>query len=133
MEELIRKGKKDLAESFTFKFGYIDEVLSLIKHFFDHAHQIWAISPELEIKDTPLHQQPTLVFAYNMTAVHLITKPYDQLEYFDCEFAIVNISLDSSIRHVSATYSVYSVYRSQLMRYARTCYDYQDSATVVGS
>jgi len=49
VQELLRKGEKKLAQSFNYKFRYIDDVLSLNNNF-NFLHLIYPV--ELVVKDT---------------------------------------------------------------------------------
>ena len=123
VQSLLQAGKKYLAQQFNFTYRYIDDVLSLKNTKF--AEYLEFIYPrELEIKET---METAASSSYLNCYLYidngkLTTRLYDKRDDFN--FPIVNfLFLSSNIPSAPA----YGVYVSQLIRYARTCSNYQDS------
>jgi hypothetical protein len=109
--------------SFNHTFKYIDDVLSINNHdFHNYVHLIYP--DELKIKDTTESDKSAsyLDISFNFDSNgRLTTSLYDKRDDFD--FAIVNFpSLCSNIPLSPA----YDVYISQLIRYTRACFAYED-------
>jgi len=122
VQELLRKGEKTLAQSFSYTFRYIGDVLSLNnKSFSNFLHLIYLV--ELVVKDTT--DSPKLASNLDLFLEHdingtLTTKLYGKRDDFN--FPIVNYSfLDSNIPSSPAD----GVYMSQLIRYSRTYNSYR--------
>jgi hypothetical protein len=109
--------------SFNHTFRYIDDVLSIINHnFHNYVHLIYP--DELEIKDTTESDKSAsyLNILLNIdSSGRLTTSLYDKRDDFD--FAIVNFPFLCSNIPLSPAYSVFI---SQLIRYARACFAYED-------
>jgi hypothetical protein len=89
---------------------------------FTYVHLIYP--DELEIKDTTESDKSAsyLDILLNIDSNgRLTTSLYDKRDYFD--FAIVNFPFQCSNMPLSPAYGVYV---SQLIRYARACYAYED-------
>ena len=121
VQSLLQVGKKHLEQQFNFTYKYIDDVLSLKNtKFADYLEFIYP--HELEIKETA----KTATFSSYLDCYlyidngKLTTRLYDKRDDFN--FPIVNFPfLSSNIPSAPA----YDVYVSQLIRYARTCSNYQ--------
>ena len=102
---------------------FIDDVLSINNHnFHNYVHLIYP--DELEIKDTTESDKSAsyLDILLNINSNgRLSTLLYDKHDDFD--FAIVNFPFLCSNIPLS---SAYGVYISQLIRYARACFAYED-------
>ena len=119
---LLKAGKKHLAQQFDFTYRYIDDVLPLKNTKF--AEYLEFIYPrELEIKESTETAAYSSYFDCHLyiDSGQLTTRLYDKRDDFN--FPIVNFPfLSSNIPSAPA----YAVYVSQLIRYARTCSNYQD-------
>ena len=117
VQSLLQAGKKHLAQQFNFTYRYIDDVLS--QKNTKCAEYLEFIYPrELEIKETTetAASSSYLDCYLNIDNGKLTTWLYDKRDDFN--FPIVNFPfLSSNIPSAPA----YSVYVSQLIRYARTC------------
>ena len=122
VQSLLQAGKKHLAQQFNFTYRYIDDVLSLKNTKF--AEYLEFIYPrELEIKETTETSASSSYLDCYLYIDNgkLTTRLYDKRDDFN--FPIVNFPfLSSNIPSAPA----YGVYVSQLIRYARTCSNYQD-------
>ena len=122
VQSLLKAGKKHLAEQINFTYRYTDDVLSLKNTKFEEYLEF--IYPcELEIKETTetAASSSYLDCYLYIDNGKLTTRLYDKLDDFN--FPIVNFPfLSSNIPSAPA----YGVYISQLIRYARTCSNYQD-------
>ena len=122
VQSLLQAGKKHLAQQFSFTYRYIDDVLSLKNTKF--AEYLEFIYPrELEIKETTETSASSSYLDCYLYIDNgkLTTRLYDKRDDFN--FPIVNFPfLSSNIPSAPA----YGVYVSQLIRYARTCSNYQD-------
>ena len=114
---------KKLAVSFNLTYRYIDDVLSINNHnFHNYVHLIYP--EELDIKDTTESDRSAsyLDILLNIDSNgRLTTTLYDKRDDFN--FAIVNFPFLCSNIPLSPAYGVYI---SQLIRYARACYAYED-------
>ena len=123
VQKLLRDNNKKLAVSFNHTFRYIDDVLSINNHnFHNYVHLIYP--DELEIKDTTESDKSAsyLDILLNIDSNgRLTTSLYDKRDDFD--FAIVNFPFLCSNIPLSPAYGVYI---SQLIRYARACFAYED-------
>jgi hypothetical protein len=112
-----------IAMSYNYTFRYIDDVQSIKnQHFHNYFNLIY--SDELEIKDTTeSHQSASyLDILLNIDSSDILTTTlYDKRDEFD--FAIVNFPFLCSDIPLSPTCSVYI---SQMIRYARSCFVYED-------
>ena len=123
---LPRLGKRELIlmlfVQFNFTYRYIDDVLSLKNTKF--AEYLEFIYPrELEIKETTETSASSSYLDCYLYIDNgkLTTRLYDKRDDFN--FPIVNFPfMSSNIPSAPA----YGVYVSQLIRYARTCSNYQD-------
>jgi hypothetical protein len=115
--------KKKLTVSFNHTFRYIDDVLSINNHnFHNYVHLIYP--DEFEIKDTTESDKSAsyLDILLNIdTNGRLTTSLYDKRDDFN--FAIVNFPFLCSNIPLSHAYGMYI---SQLIRYARACFAYDD-------
>ena len=122
VQSLLQAGKKHLAQQFNFTYRYIDDVLSLKNTKI--AEYLEFIYPrELEIKETTETAASSSYLDCYLYIANgkLTTRLYDKRDDFN--FPIVNFPfLSSNIPSAPA----YGVYVSQLIRYARTCSNYQD-------
>ena len=122
VQSLLQAGKKHLAQQFNFTYRYIDDVLSLKNTKF--AEYLEFIYPcELEIKETTEAAASSSYLDCYLYIGNgkLTTRLYDKRDYLD--FPIVNFPfLSSNIPSAPA----YGVYVLQLIRYVRTCSNYQD-------
>ena len=122
VKSLLQAGKKHLAQQINFTYKYIDDVLSLKNTKF--AEYLKFIYPcELEIKETTetAASSSYLDCYLYIDNGKLTTRLYDKRDDFN--FPIVNFPfLSSNIPSAP----VYGVCVSQLIRYARTCSNYQD-------
>ena len=122
-QKLLRDNNKKQAVSFNHTFRYIDDVLSINNHnFHNYVHLIHP--DELGIKDTTESDKSAsyLDILLNIDSNgRLITSLYDKRNYFN--FTIVNFSFLCSNIPLSPAYGVYI---SQLIRYARACFAYED-------
>ena len=122
VQSLLQAGKKHLAQQFNFTYRYIVDVLSLKNTKF--AEYLEVINPrELEIKETmeAAASSSNLDCYLYIDNGKLTIRLYDKRDDFN--FTIVNFPfLSSNIPSAPA----YSVYVSQLIRYARTCSNDQD-------
>ena len=128
VQSLLQAGKKHLAQQFNFTYRYIDDVLSLKNTKF--AEYLEFIYPrELEIKETT---ETAASSSYLDCYLYIdngkgTTRLYDTRDDFN--FPIVNFPfLSSNIPSAPA----YGVYVRQLIRFARTCSNYQDFMEKVG-
>jgi hypothetical protein len=123
IQDLLRKGKKDLASKFNLTFRYIDDVLSINNNTISNYLDIIYPS-ELEINETSESFSSTSyldLFLEFDSQGNLTTKIYDKRDDFN--FPIVNFPyLSSNI----PTSPAYGVFVSQLIRYARACSRYTD-------
>jgi hypothetical protein len=114
---------KKLAVSFNYTFRYIDDVLSINNHnFHNYVHFIYP--DEVEIKGTTESDKSAsyLDILLNIDSNgRLTTSLYDKRDDFD--FAIVKSPFLCSNKPLSPAYGVYV---SQLIRYARACFAYED-------
>ena len=119
VQSLLQAGKKHLAQQFNFTYRYIDDVLSLKNTKF--AEYLEFIYPrELEIKETRETAGPSSYldcYPYIDNA-KLTTWLYDKRDDFIVNFPFLSSNILSA--------PAYGVYVSQLIRYARTCSNYQD-------
>ena len=115
IQSLLQAGKKHLAQQFSFTYRYIDDVLQT-----KFAEYLEFIYPrELDIKAAASSSYLDCYFYIDNGK--LTTRLYDKRDDFN--FPIVNFPfLSSNIPSAPA----YGVYVSQLIRYARTCSNYQD-------
>jgi hypothetical protein len=124
VQKLLRdNNNKKLAMSFNHTFRYIDDVLSINNHnFHNYVHLIY--HDELEIKDTTESDKSAsyLDILFNIDSNgRLTTSQWYKRDDFD--FAIVNFPfLCSNIPLTPA----YGVYISQLIRYVRASFVYED-------
>ena len=122
VQSLLQAGKKHLAQQISSTYIYIDDVLSLKNTKF--AKYLEFIYPrELEIKETTETAASSLYLDCYLYIDNgkLTTRLYYKRNDFN--FPTVNFPfLSSNIPSVPA----YGVYVSQLIRYARTCSNYQD-------
>ena len=123
VQKLLRDKNKKLAVSFNLTYRYIDDVLSINNHnFHNYVHLIYP--NELERKDTTESDRSAsyLDILLNIDSNgRLTTTLYDKRDDFN--FAIVNFPFLCSNIPLSPAYGVYI---SQLIRYARACYAYED-------
>ena len=123
IQELLKSGKKKLAQSFNFTYRYIDGVLSLSdSKFSDYLDFIYL--SELEIKDTTESTKSTSYLDCHLeidNSGKLSTKLYDKRDDFN--FSIVNFPFLCGNIPASPAYGVFV---SQLIRYARACSLYHD-------
>jgi hypothetical protein len=107
-QKLLRDNNKKLAVSYNHTFRYIDDVLSINNdNYHNYVHLIYP--DELEIKDTTESDKSASYLGISL----------------NIDFAIVNFPfLCSNIPLLPA----YGVYISQLIRYARACFAYEDSS-----
>jgi hypothetical protein len=111
-----------IAVSVNHKFRYIDDVVSINNHNF-HNYVPLIYPNELEIKDTTESDKSAsyLDILLNIDSIgRLTTSLYDKRDDFD--FAINFPFLCSNIPLSPA----YGVYISQLIWYARACFEYED-------
>jgi hypothetical protein len=123
VQKLLRDNNKKLAVSFNHTFRYINDVLSTNNHnFHNYVHLIYP--DELKITDTTEYDKSAsyIDILLNMNSNgRLTTSLYDKRDDFD--FAIVNFPfLCSNISLLPAC----GVYISQLIRYTRACFAYED-------
>jgi hypothetical protein len=118
MTEMIKK--KYLAVNFNLTFRYIVDVLSITKNQL-HSY-VYAIYPnELEMKDTAECSMSALYLGILLkldTNGKIANQLYDKQDNFN--FSIVNLPYLLVCSNIPAL-SVYGVYISQLIRYARAC------------
>ena len=121
IQTLIKSGKRHLAKSFNFTYGYIDDVLSINNpKFGDYIDIIYPV--ELEIKDTTDADHHASYLDLLLKYFHrLQVKLYDKRDDFN--FNIVNFPFLSSNIPQSP---VYGVFVFQLIRYARASSLYED-------
>jgi hypothetical protein len=121
--KLLRDNDKKLAVSFNHTFRYINDVLSINNHnFHNYVHMIYP--DELEIKDTTESDKSASCLDILLNIVsggRLTTSLYDKRDDFD--FAVVNFPFLCGNISLSPAYGVYV---SQLVRYARACFAYED-------
>ena len=125
VQSLLQAGRKHLAQQFNFTYRYIDDVLSVLSlkntNFAEYLEFIYP--RELEIKETTETAASSSYLDYYLYIDNgkRTTRLYDKRDDFN--FPIVNFPfLSSNIPSAPA----YGVYVSQLIRYARTCSNYQD-------
>ena len=121
VQSFLQAGKKHLAQQVNFTYRYIDDVLSLKNTKF--AEYLEFIYPrELEIKETTetAASSSYLDCYLYIDNGKLTTRFYDKRDF---NFPIVNFPFLSNNIHSAPAYGVYV---SQLIRYARTCSNYQD-------
>ena len=122
VQSLLKAGKKHLEQQLNFTYRYVDYVLSLKNTKF--AEYLEFICPrELEIKETmeTAASSSYLDCYLYIDNEKLTIRLYDRRGDFN--FPIINFPfLSSNIPSAPA----YGVYVSQLIRYARTCSNYQD-------
>ena len=121
-QSLLQAGKKHLAQEFNFAYRYID-TLSLKNTKFAFEYLEFIYPRELEIKETT---ETAASFSYLDWYLYTdngkhTTRLYDKRNDFN--FPIVNFPFLS--RNIPSA-PAYGVYVSQLIRYARTCSNYQD-------
>ena len=125
MNNLKRCTNKRLPRSFNYTYRYIDDVLSINNARFSEYLDI-IYPPELEIKNTTESTNQTSyldLLLVRDTKDALITQLYDKRD--DFSFPIVNFPfLCSNI----PTGPAYGVFVSQLIRYARSCSQYEQFA-----
>ena len=121
VQSLLQAGKKHLAQQFNFTYRYIDVLSVKNTNFAEYLEFIY--QRELEIEETV----ETAAFSSYLDCYlyidngKLTTRLYDKRDDFN--FLIVNFPfLSSNIPSAPA----YGVYVSQLIRYPRTCSNYQD-------
>jgi hypothetical protein len=123
VQKLLRDNNKKLAVSFKHTFRYIDDVSSINNHnFHNYVHLIYP--DELEIMDTTESDKSAsyLDILLNIDSNgRLTTSLNDKRDDFD--FAIVNFPFLCINIPLSPAYGVYI---SQLIRYARACFAYED-------
>ena len=122
VQSLLQAGKKHLVQRFNFTYRYIDDVLSLKNtKFAEYLEFIY--SRELEIKETSEAAASSSYLDYYLYIDNgmLTTRLYDKQDDFN--FPIVNFPFLSSIIPFAPANSVLD---SQLIRYVRTCSNYQD-------
>jgi hypothetical protein len=123
VQKLLQDNNKKLAVSFNHTFRYNDDVLFINNHnFHNYVHLIYP--DELEIKDTTESDNSAsyldiLLNIYSND--RLTTSLYDKCIDFD--FAIVNFPFLCSNIPLSPAYGVYV---SQLIRYAKAYFTYED-------
>jgi hypothetical protein len=120
---------KKIAVSFSHTFRYIDDVLSIDNHnFHNYVHLIYP--DELKIKDTTESDKSAsyldILLSIDSNG-RLANSLYDKRDDFD--FAIVNFPFLCNNIPLSPAYDVYV---SQLSRYARSCFAYEDFSKRVG-
>jgi hypothetical protein len=119
VQKLLQDNNKKLAVSFNHTFRYIDDGNH---NFHNYVHLIYP--DELEIKDTTESDKSGsyLDIILNIDSNgRLTTSLYDKRDDFD--FAVVNFPFLCSNIPLSPAYGVYI---SQLIRYARACFAYED-------
>jgi hypothetical protein len=109
---------KKLAVSFNHTFRCIDDVLFINNNnFHNYVHLIYP--DEHKIKDTT-ESDKSASYLDNLLNIdsngRLTTSLYDKRDYFDFPFLCSNIPLSPA----------YGVYVSELIRYARACFAYED-------
>jgi hypothetical protein len=113
---------KKLTLSFNHTSRYIDDVLSINNDFHNYVHLIYP--DELKIKDTTESDKydSYLDILLHIDSIgRLTTSLYDKSDDFD--FAIVNFPF---LRISIPLSSAYGLFISQLIRYARACFAYED-------
>ena len=120
VQSLLKAGKKHLAQQVNFTYRFIDDVLSLKNtKFAEYLEFIY--QPELEIKETTKTAASSSYLDCYLYIDKLTTRLYDKRDDFN--FPIVNFPfLNNNIPSAPA----YGVYVPQLIRFARTCSNYQD-------
>ena len=123
----LRKAKRKLARKFNPSYCYIDDLISFNnKRFKEFISDIYP--KELTISETT---ESTSVASYidllfiRDNSTNITTKLYDKCDMFG--FHIVNFPFMSSNIPSAPAYArktVYGVYASQLIRYARCCSNY---------
>jgi hypothetical protein len=122
-QNLFRNLYEKITKTFNHTFRYIDDVLSINNHNF-HNYVYLIYPDELEIKDTTESDKSAsyLDILLNIDSNgRLTTSLYDKRDDFD--FAIVNFPFLCCNIPLAP---VYGVYISQLIRYARACFAYED-------
>ena len=123
LQDLLKSNRKTVAKNFNFTYRYIDDVLSINNpKFCDFLDVIYP--NELEIKDTT--ESSCSASYLDLLLEHdnegkLSVKLYDKRDDFN--FPIVNFPFLCSNIPLSPAYGVYM---SQLIRYARASYKYED-------
>jgi hypothetical protein len=107
--------------SFIHTFEYIDDVLPINNHNY-HSYVHLICPDELEIKETTEYDKSASYrdISLNIDSNGRLTSPYDKRDDFN--FAINFNFLCSNIPLSPA----YGVFISQLIRYARACFTYED-------
>ena len=122
IQPLLSTGKKKLASQFNFTYRYIDDVLSINNPDFEnYLGQMYPA--ELEIKDTTGSNTSASYLDLLLSIEsdgQLRTSLYDKRDDFN--FHITNFPFLSSNIPSSPAYSVFI---SQLIRYARACLSYE--------
>ena len=125
LDNMIRSGRghRKLARSFNLCFPYIDDLIVFnSKKFWEYVKDIYTSQLNVE----KINQSDNLTSYHDLTFTiekdgKLSTKLYDKRDGFD--FYIVNFPFLSSNIPSGPSYSVYI---SQLIRYARRCSYYDD-------
>jgi hypothetical protein len=123
VQKLLQDNNKKLAVSFNHTFRYIDNVLSINNHnFYKYVYLIYP--DDLEIKDTTESDKSDLyldILRNIDSNGRLQTSLYYKRDDFD--FTIVNFPFPCSNKPLSPAYGVYI---SQLIRYAKAWFAYED-------
>jgi hypothetical protein len=123
VQRLLQDNNKKLAMSFSHTFRYINYVLSINNHnFHNYVHFIYP--DKLKMKDTTESDKcasylDILLNIYSND--RLTTTLYEKRN--DIDFAIVNFPYLCSNIPLSPPYGLYI---SQLIRYTRACFAYED-------
>ena len=122
IQSLNSVGQKRLASQFNFTYRYIDDVLSINNPYFEnYLGQMYP--PELEIKDTT-ESNTSASYLDLLLSIgrdgQLRTSLYDKRDDFN--FHMTNFPFLRSNIPSSPTYSIFI---SQLIRYARACSSYE--------
>jgi hypothetical protein len=128
VQKPLRDNSKKLAVSFNHTFRYINDVLLINSHNFhidNFVHLIYAY--EFEIKNTTAYDKAAsyldILLDINSNG-RLTTTLFDKRDDFD--FPIVNFPFLCSNTHYIPLLPANDVYISQLIRYARACFAYED-------
>ena len=123
LDKLIKEGKRKLSRKFNLSYSYVDDLISFNnKRFKEFISDIYP--KELKISETTestsIASFLDLLFIQDKSN-NIMTKLYDKRDAFG--FHNVNFAFRSSNIPSAPAYSVYA---SQLIRYAHYCSNYND-------
>ena len=120
MDSLSHGNQADVIEAFNSTSRYLDELLNILNSYFEGVvNQIYPPEQELNKAKTTYTETPFLNLNVSVANGFVSSKIYDKRNDFD--FEIVNFPgffYDDVPRR-----SPYGVYNTQLIRFARVCYE----------